>query len=108
MQTSLNISRSSDSPTNKKEHPRESVLGKDVNNTLCKVSINRIFLPLFVAMYSISPGEHWELSGAVPTTVRIGLPTLLEPQFRFGDKPLKVLSSVSPKRDCGAKGVKCK
>ena len=32
--------------------------------------------------------------------------TLLEPQSRFGDKLLKHLSALSPKRDCGSKGVK--
>ena len=29
--------------------------------------------------------------------------TPLEPQSRFGDKPLKILSNLSPKRDCGPK-----
>ena len=29
----------------------------------------------------------------------------LEPQSRFGDKPLKLLSNLSPKRDCGPKRV---
>ena len=32
--------------------------------------------------------------------------TLLEPQSRFGDKPVK-FSSLSPKRDCGSKGITC-
>ena len=32
--------------------------------------------------------------------------TPLEPQSRFGDKLLKKLSGLSPKRDCGSKRVK--
>ena len=31
--------------------------------------------------------------------------TLLEPQSRFGDKTTQASSSLSPKRDCGSKGV---
>ena len=31
--------------------------------------------------------------------------TLLEPQSRFGDKPLKLQVVRPPKRDCGSKGV---
>ena len=31
--------------------------------------------------------------------------TLLEPQSRFGDYPIKNSSSLSPKRDYGTKGV---
>ena len=31
--------------------------------------------------------------------------TLLEPQSRFGDKPVKFSSSLSPKYNCGSEGV---
>ena len=31
--------------------------------------------------------------------------TLLEPQSRFGDKPVKISSSLSPKRDCAPEGI---
>ena len=51
-------------------------------------------------MNVISTIRHCLLgSASVPVTP-------LEPQSRFGDKLLKNLSGLSPKRDCGSKGGK--
>ena len=49
--------------------------------------------------------RHLSIKGVVKGFWVIRVITLVEPQSRFGDEPLKFQVNCPPKRDCGPKGL---